>query len=37
MVKFTILLKRRSILSHKEFVLRYKDKHAVLFMSLPVV
>ena len=37
MIKFTILLKRKSTLSHEEFVTHHKDKHAALFMSMPVV
>lgn len=37
MIKFTILLKRRPTLSHEQFVAHHKDKHAALFMSMPVV
>ena len=37
MVKFTILLKRKTSLSHDEFVSYHKTNHAPLFMSIPVV
>jgi len=37
MIKFTILLRRRPDLSHEEFVTYHREKHAPLFMSMPVV
>lgn len=37
MVKFTILLKRHSDLTHAEFVEHHKLVHAGLFMSIPAV
>ena len=37
MVKFTILLKRKPGLTHEAFVDHHRNRHAALFMSLPVV
>ena len=37
MVKFTILLTRKPSLTHAQFVEHPRDKHAALFMSVPVV
>ena len=37
MIKFTILLVRKSSLTHAEFVKHHKMVHAGLFMSVPVV
>lgn len=37
MIKLTILLKRNSALSHEDFLWAYKQDHAKLFSSLPVV
>ena len=37
MIKFSILLRRRPGTTHAEFVAYHRDKHAPLFMSLPVV
>jgi uncharacterized protein (TIGR02118 family) len=37
MIKFTILLRKRADLSHDEFVVYHKTKHAPLFISLPEV
>ena len=37
MVKFTILLKRKPDLSHEQFVDHHRNRHAALFMSMPVV
>lgn len=37
MIKLTILLRRRPTLSHEQFVAYHREKHAPLFMSLPVV
>ena len=37
MIKFTILLRKRSDLTHDEFVEYHKTKHAPLFKSLPEV
>lgn len=37
MMKFTILLIRKSGLSHAEFVEHHKTVHAGLFMSIPAV
>ena len=37
MVKFTILLARKSTLTHAEFVAHHKTVHAALFMSVAVV
>ena len=37
MIKFTILLRRKSTLSHEQFVAHHKEVHAALFTSLPVV
>ena len=37
MIKFTILLKRKSTITHQEFVTYHQDKHAPLFSSLAAV
>ena len=37
MIKFTILLKRKPSLSHKEFVEHHRTVHADIFMSVPAV
>lgn len=37
MSKFTILLARKSTLTHAEFVEYYRHVHADLFMSVPAV
>ncbi len=37
MIKFTILLKRKTSLTHDQFVRHHKDVHANLFMSVRVV
>ena len=37
MVKFTILLKRKTSISHDEFVEYHRTQHAPLFMSIAVV
>ncbi len=37
MIKFTILLRKRSELTQEEFVQYHKTKHAPLFKSLPEV
>ena len=37
MIKFTILLRRKSSMTHDEFVEHHKTVHAKLFMSMPVV
>ncbi len=37
MIKFTILLARKPSLSHDEFVRHHRERHAALFMSVPVV
>ena len=37
MVKFTILLKRKSTLTQDQFVDHHRNVHAGLFMSVPVV
>jgi len=37
MIKFSILLRRRSGTSHEDFVSYHKTKHAPLFASLPEV
>ena len=37
MIKLTILLRRRPGLTHEQFVTYHRDRHAPLFMSLPVV
>ena len=37
MIKFTILLRRNPELTHEQFVEYHRDRHAPLFMSLPVV
>ena len=37
MIKFTILLKRKSSLTHQQFVDHHQNVHADLFMSMPIV
>lgn len=37
MIKFTILLRRRSGMSHDDFVAYHRDTHASLFMSVKAV
>ena len=37
MIKLTILLKRKSSMTHQEFVTYHREKHAPLFCSLPAV
>jgi len=37
MIKFTILLKQKSTMTHQEFVAYHREKHAPLFSSLPAV
>ena len=37
MIKFSILLKRKSSLTQDEFVDYHRNAHAALFMSVPVV
>ena len=37
MIKFTILLTRKPMLTHAEFVEHHKTVHAGLFMSIPAV
>lgn len=37
MIKFTILLKRKSSLTHEKFVEHHRSVHAALFMSVAVV
>ena len=37
MIKFTILLKRKSTLTHEQFVDYHRTQHAPLFTSIPVV
>lgn len=37
MIKFTILLRRRTGLTPEQFAEYHRDEHAPLFMSLPVV
>ena len=37
MIKFTILLKKRSDFSHEQFIHYHKFNHGPLFKSLPVV
>lgn len=37
MIKFTILLKRKSALTHEQFVDHHKNVHGALFMSIKVV
>ena len=37
MIKFTILLKRKSSLTREQFVDYHRNSHAALFMSVPVV
>ena len=37
MIKFTILLKRKSTLTHEQFVDYHKTRHAPLFTSIPAV
>jgi uncharacterized protein (TIGR02118 family) len=37
MIKFTILLRRNSGLTHEQFVAYHREQHAALFKSLPGV
>ena len=37
MIKFSILLVRKSTLTHEEFVRHHGETHAKLFMSIPAV
>ena len=37
MIKFTILLKRKDSLTHKQFIEHHKSVHADIFMSVGVV
>ena len=37
MVKFTILLKRKPLLTQQQFIDHHRDVHAALFMSVPIV
>ena len=37
MIKFTILLRRKSSMSHDEFVAYHRERHAPLFCALPAV
>ena len=37
MIKFTILLRRKPLMTHDEFVTYHRERHAPLFCALPVV